>query len=111
MKVAFSPEDKIGRMLHNFSCTACEIADYTSDNLKKYNLLKTKSNENLIPQWKSINLNGRNPASTDKNMKVISNPIYINIPSGSSITSIHFNDMWPGELITLSFKDEMDKII
>ena len=34
--ISLSPEDKLGRMLHNFTCTATEIADCNIDNLKKY---------------------------------------------------------------------------
>ena len=37
--VSLSPEDKLGRMLHNFQCTATEIAEYNIENLKKYNLI------------------------------------------------------------------------
>lgn len=33
---SLSPNDTLGRMLHTFSCTAYEIADYTYENLLKY---------------------------------------------------------------------------
>jgi hypothetical protein len=33
MKVSLSPENKLGRLLHNFSCTAYEIAEYNYKNL------------------------------------------------------------------------------
>lgn len=33
---SLSPNDTLGRMLHTFSCTAYEIADYTYDNLLEY---------------------------------------------------------------------------
>mgnify|MGYP004521930587 FL=1 len=33
---SLSPNDTLGRMLHTFSCTAYEIADYTYENLLEY---------------------------------------------------------------------------
>jgi hypothetical protein len=33
MNVSLSPEDKLGRMLHTFSGTAYEIAEYSYENL------------------------------------------------------------------------------
>ena len=36
---SFSPNDTLSRMLHTFSCTATEIADFTPDNLIKYELI------------------------------------------------------------------------
>lgn len=38
--VSLSPEDKLGRMLHSFNCTAVEIDEYNLKNLKKYNIIK-----------------------------------------------------------------------
>lgn len=39
MNVNLSPEETLGRMLHSFNCDACEIADYTFENMEKYNLI------------------------------------------------------------------------
>ena len=39
--VSMSPEEKLGRMLYNVSCTVTEIEEYNLINLKKMNLLKT----------------------------------------------------------------------
>lgn len=41
MGVNLSPENTLGRMLHNFSCSAYEIDELNMFNLKKYNLIKT----------------------------------------------------------------------
>lgn len=38
--VSLSPEEKLGRMLHSFNCTAVEIDEYNLKNLKKYNIIK-----------------------------------------------------------------------
>lgn len=39
MNAQLSPTDTISRMLHSFSCTAYEIADYTFENLRKYGMM------------------------------------------------------------------------
>lgn len=39
MNISLTPEEKLGRMLHSFTATAIEIAEYNYNNLKKYNLL------------------------------------------------------------------------
>jgi hypothetical protein len=45
MNTSLSPNDTLGRMIHTFSCTAYEIADYTFDNLKQYELLMIEKKE------------------------------------------------------------------
>jgi hypothetical protein len=40
MNTSLSPNDTLGRMLHTFTCTAYEVADYTYENLKALNLLE-----------------------------------------------------------------------
>lgn len=37
--ISLNPEEKIDRLIYNFSSTATEIAKYSSDNLKKYNFI------------------------------------------------------------------------
>lgn len=37
--VSLTPNDTLGRMIHSFSATATEVAEYNQENLKKYNLL------------------------------------------------------------------------
>lgn len=39
--VSLSPEDNLGRLLHNFSCTAYEIAEYSIANLREKGLFGT----------------------------------------------------------------------
>ena len=39
MNVSLSPNDTLGRMLHNFSCQAYEIDDWNFNNLLKHNLI------------------------------------------------------------------------
>ena len=39
MNVSLTPNEQLGRLLHTFNATAYEIADYTSENLQKYNFI------------------------------------------------------------------------
>ena len=54
LNVSLAPQDPLGRMLHTFSGTAYEVAEYTFDNLLKFGILDVKdpSVENL--QWQTI---------------------------------------------------------
>ena len=40
--ISLSPNDTLSRMLHTFTCTASEIAEYNNENLIKYNFIKTE---------------------------------------------------------------------
>lgn len=44
MNVSLSPEDQLGRMLHSFSATAYEMAEYNETNLRKYNFIPGGNN-------------------------------------------------------------------
>ena len=48
MNISLNPEPTLGRMLYSFTATAYEIADFTVDNLKKYNLQSIGSLEQII---------------------------------------------------------------
>jgi hypothetical protein len=39
MNVSLSPNDTLGRMLHTFNASACEIAEYTYKNLSELGLI------------------------------------------------------------------------
>jgi hypothetical protein len=95
MKISLSPEEKLGRMLHNFSCTAYEIAECTSENLRAYNLLRYEDRDIYVPMWKTIDLSGTSPTEV----------LTLNIPQDGDITSLRFDDMRPGEYVRIMFKD------
>lgn len=56
MGISLSPEEALGRMLHTFSCNACEIAEYNFENLDKYNLIPGYSEISDLKYY-IINLN------------------------------------------------------
>lgn len=39
LNTSLSPNDALGRMLHTFTSTACEVADYNFENLRKYGIM------------------------------------------------------------------------
>ena len=55
MNVSLSPNDTLGRMLHTFSATAYEIAEYTTENLLSFGMLGA-SNQQTPLTFKQISL-------------------------------------------------------
>lgn len=53
---SLSPNDTLGRMLHTFSCTAYEIADYTYENLLEYGFAQVDDINSTTPCKDTINL-------------------------------------------------------
>jgi hypothetical protein len=51
MNISLTPNDTLGRMLHTFSATAYEIAEYNFDNLEAYNLLHIPEVENRVMKF------------------------------------------------------------
>ena len=58
MNVSFTPQDKLSRMLHQFTATAYEIADCNFENLKHYNLVVEDYIETRELEFKQIQLHG-----------------------------------------------------
>ena len=51
MNTSLSPIDTLGRMLHNFNCSATEIKDYTWNNLIELGYMKLNNELSLIEGW------------------------------------------------------------
>ena len=56
MNVSMSPIDTLGRMLHTFSATAIEVADYDEKTLIEYGFLSLETQEIKYPHWRTLNL-------------------------------------------------------
>ena len=91
MNISLSPEDTLGRMLHNFSCTAYEIDDYTYDNLNTYGIISILSPELKVLRFKSVLVKDY----LDKNM----------IDKDYAVT-IKLENMRPGDIILIKSDDE-----
>ena len=56
MNTSLTPNDTLGRMLHTFSTSACEIAEYNFINLEKYNFINAKDTDYQELKFKMIDL-------------------------------------------------------
>ena len=71
MNTSLSPEEKLGRMLHQFNATAYEIADFTYNNLKQFGFLDTQGFKNKYFKIQTIPL-----ITKDENYQALSNIEY-----------------------------------
>ena len=80
MNVSLSPNDTLGRMLHTFSCTAYEIAEYNFTNLDKYGFVDTpiipKHAMSIGEEFLRKAFGGAIPADDDKEL-ILENPLYM----------------------------------
>lgn len=98
MNVSMSPNDTLGRMLHTFSATAYEVADFTYENLNGYGFIHLSDPEVARMRWETIQL-----SKLDKDGKTIligSDKTLNEHP----IQMVRFNDMTPGDKIVITFE-------
>ena len=88
-KVTLKPENKLGRMLHSFSCTAYEIADFTYENLYKLGFVQKSNISKYVSLWKTYNFKDW-PAGND-----------IVIDFDSNVSEFLIQDVLPGTKIQL----------
>ena len=94
MNVSLSPNDTVGRMLHTFSATAYEIADYSFESLKQYNLLCLPEIENRVMKFASVNLS-----------ETMQNDIYC---PNYNMYHVYITNASPGTQYTLLFNGKSD---
>lgn len=105
MKVTLNPENKLGRLLHTFNGTAYEVADYTYENLIKYNFVELIKDEDIqFLSWKTIEFTSKDQYG---------NVIYpVNqVLNTESTNSIKFMGMRPGQMVQLTFENAKTEII
>lgn len=96
MNTSLTPNDTLGRMLHTFSCTAYEIAEYNFENLREYGFIEKTAIEPRTMRMAQIQLSA--PAA---NSRVVNNIIHIPDAYMVSIT-----DATPGTVMKLKFRDD-----
>ena len=74
MNVSLSPEDKVGRMLHNFSCQAYEIEELTYNNLLNLGFINIDEKEEITKTTVTIPLSTK--VSNDEAVQLNDYPIY-----------------------------------
>ena len=57
MNINLTPVDQVSRMLHNFTCTASEVATFNIDNLTLFNFLNVMPVETGALRWQTVLLN------------------------------------------------------
>lgn len=86
LNVSLAPNDTVGRMLHTFTATAYEIADYTYSNLSAYGLISVGDPTVKQLRWETIDLAKSGIGSGD------------NILNYKAV-SLYFEGMVPGDII------------
>jgi len=56
MNVSLSPTDSLSRMLHTFTASAFEVAEFNSSNLAYYNLIDPRENLETLTRWVTVDL-------------------------------------------------------
>lgn len=82
MNTSMSPNDTVGRMLHTFSSTAYEVADFNYSNLIELGFISLEIDIVDLLDWHTIELEGC-PANTEL------------LPSNVSAKTVRFDDMPP----------------
>lgn len=103
MNSSLSPEDKVGRMLHTFSCTAYEIAEPSYFNLNDMGIISTEDPSSLQLRWETIEL-AKQDLEVDEYGQPHGTGQIIYTPSGVKLNqhamySIDCKDMTPGDQI------------
>lgn len=98
MNSSLSPTDTVGRMLHTFSTTAYEIAEYTYQKLGEYNFINVADPTTEQMQWETIPL-----VWTDGNGKVSYAPTHTKLNKHIA-TTVRFLEMMPGDLVSIDGK-------
>lgn len=85
MNTSLSPNDTLGRMLHTFTCTAYEVADYNYNELNKYDFIHLTDPEQPTTRWETINFYENGVFKKGEDIKI--HPAY----------TVRFTGMTPGD--------------
>ena len=97
LNVKFTPEEVLGRMIHNFTCTAYEIAEVTYDNLVYYGIINPQTPSLYETHWDYADTNTLLKGQPDEDG-------FYNIPLNSaSVTGIEVSDFAPGDEIRITY--------
>ena len=91
LNVSLSPTDSVGRMLHTFSCTAYEIAEFGHDGLVNYNLLSGSEPNQKQMRWETVEFAKDGMVESNKE-NLLSYPA----------VSLHFEGMMPGDRVYIN---------
>ena len=96
MNVNLTPVDQTSRMLHNFSCTANEVAAYTVDNLATYDFLHVETTESGAMRWSSVVLSDFVEEYYSNPEKKPADAMTYDLLKGLSCYHVQVHDAMPG---------------
>lgn len=105
MNVSLSPVDQTSRMLHNFSCTASEVASFNVDNLATYDFLHVETTESGAMRWSSIVLADFVEEYYTDTDKTPADAMSYDLLKGLSCYHLQITDALPGTHFTIGSLD------
>ena len=100
MNTSMTPTDQVGRMLHTFQSTAYEIADFTYENLQKYDFIHLTDPEVAAMRWETVNF-----YETDQKGHVTYKTGQMN---NHKAYTVRISDLMPGDYIYLITNPRFD---
>lgn len=109
MNVSLAPNDTLGRMLHTFSATAYEVAEYNYSNLNDFNFIHLDDPEIAQLRFETIDM-GKGVWETQEDGTKAYKYIYANgaVINTHPVYTVRFTDMNPGDKILLTFASDRD---
>ena len=99
LNVQLTPQDPLGRMLHQFTCTAYEVDELNYSNLISFGIVMPTTETNYESQWASVDIN-----TILNNAEIKDSDGFIKIsPKEISMESITIQDFAPGDQIKLVY--------
>ena len=96
MQVSLNPIKELGRMLHNFTSTAYEIAEFNYENLVKFGFIKAEAPSDYVGMWKTYNFAD---FSVGEDIEIIFD---------QNLMAFTIQDMMPGDIIKIKYYGESE---
>ena len=99
MSISLQPNDSLGRLLHNFTATAYEIAPFNFETLQSFNIMKNEVLENKILGWETVDIYNRLYKENELADEEIGTVNLINYKA----VSLRLEGLVPGEKIRIQY--------
>ncbi len=105
MGTSLSPIDSLSRMLHSFSATAYEVADFNDDNLFYYGLINPDNTKETEARWVTIDIKELvNKYLSDNHATLQQAKGQVITLNDRSAFSLAFADLWPGSYVGIKLQ-------
>lgn len=102
MNISMTPNDTLGRMLHTFSGTAYEIADFNYDNLNSYGFISLVDPEVSRMRWRTVQFYEKNEDGVYEYKGKGKTGERLN---SYLVQMVRFDDMMPGDMIYITYEN------